>query len=114
MRLTNFLFLEAKKYKRHRLPHGHLYHGKHKIIVPPTALEVAQLGRELEIEERNMFYLRHSYLTKEESKAHRAALEYCKKSIKDLITYKKNKFSQPERLSEHLEHLRHGERWDCI
>lgn len=45
------------------MPPGNIWIGKHRLSKPVTVADIAQLRREFEIEEQNMFYLRHSYLT---------------------------------------------------
>lgn len=57
MRLFSALF------RRRYMPNGHIYRGKDKIIKPITKEDLSQLRLDLEIQEKNMFYLRHSYLT---------------------------------------------------
>lgn len=48
---------------RYRMPGGNIFRGKYKIVFPATAKDVSNLKYDFEIEEKNMFYLRHPYLT---------------------------------------------------
>jgi len=41
-----------------------IYYRKHRLVKPVTGLDVHQKLRDLQREEQNMFYLRHSYLTR--------------------------------------------------
>lgn len=44
-------------------PNGNIYIGKRRIVKPVTFGDIQKLRNQLEIEEQNMFYLRHPYLT---------------------------------------------------
>lgn len=44
-------------------PNGNIYIGKRRIVKPVTFTDMQKLKNQLEIEEQNMFYLRHPYLT---------------------------------------------------
>lgn len=48
---------------RRRMPHGHIYRGKDRLVKPVTLRDVTEMKNKFAIEEENMFYLRHSYLT---------------------------------------------------
>jgi len=39
-------------------------YSKHRLVKPVTGLDIHKKLRDLQREEQNMFYLRHSYLTK--------------------------------------------------
>lgn len=45
------------------MPHGHIYRGKDRIVKEVEWEHMQKLRNWFEIEEKNMFYLRHSYLT---------------------------------------------------
>jgi hypothetical protein len=45
------------------MPNGHIWRGKDRLSKPVTISDVQQLRNDFEIQEKNMFYLRHSYLT---------------------------------------------------
>lgn len=57
MRLFNSLC------KRFKFPNGNIWIGKHRIVKQVTLEHLAKLRTQFEIEEKNMFYLRHAYLT---------------------------------------------------
>lgn len=57
MRLFQALF----RYRNN--PNGNIYTGKHRLVKPVTISDLQKLKTQLEMEEQNMFYLRHPYLT---------------------------------------------------
>lgn len=57
MKLTFILF------RRNRLPNGHLFRGKDRLVKKVEPKHLRQLKRDFETEEKNMFYLRFPYLT---------------------------------------------------
>lgn len=57
MKLSQVLF------RRNRLPNGHLFRGKDRLVQPVLPKDLRKLSRDFEIEERNMFLLRYPYLT---------------------------------------------------
>lgn len=48
---------------RKKMPNGHIYRGKYRIVPPTTGKHIAQKRIDYEIEEKNMLYLRHPFLT---------------------------------------------------
>lgn len=44
-------------------PNGNIYTGKHRIVKPVQYSHIQKMKDQLEIEEKNMFYLRHPFLT---------------------------------------------------
>lgn len=58
MRLSVILFHLKKKY-----PNGHIYRGKYRLVKPVFPDVIEKMKNEFRIEEQNMFYLRHPYLT---------------------------------------------------
>lgn len=44
-------------------PNGHMFRGKHRKVKPVVIEDLQKLRNQFEIEERNMFFLRHPYLT---------------------------------------------------
>lgn len=44
-------------------PNGNIYTGKHRIVKPVTFNDIQKLKTQVEMEEHNMFYLRHPFLT---------------------------------------------------
>lgn len=57
MRLTCILF------RKNLLPNGHLFKGKDRLVRKVLPVDLRRLQDRFEIEEKNMFYLRHPYLT---------------------------------------------------
>lgn len=57
-----------------RSVNGNIFRGKTRLVKPVSRKSVATLHREYELQERNMLYLRHPYLTREESSGHAKAL----------------------------------------
>lgn len=48
---------------RKKMPNGHIFRGKDRLVRPVTREDVGSFKTQIEIEEKNMFLLRHSYLT---------------------------------------------------
>lgn len=48
---------------RKKMPPGHIYRGKVRLVKPVLLSDLNKMRNELEIEENNMFLLRHAYLT---------------------------------------------------
>lgn len=57
MRLFHALF------RRKYMPNGHIYRGKNRIYKEVTTEHIQDLKNQFRIEEQNMFFLRHPYLT---------------------------------------------------
>lgn len=57
MKLTQILF------RRNRLPNGHIFRGKDRLVKQVEPKHLRSLEQSFAIEEQNMFYLRHPYLT---------------------------------------------------
>lgn len=49
--------------RRNLLPNGHIFRGKDRLVKKVEPKHLRGLQRDLEIEEQNMLYLRHPYLT---------------------------------------------------
>lgn len=49
--------------RRKHMPNGHIYRGKNRLYKEVTLEDMQKLRNEFRIEEQNMFYLRHPYLT---------------------------------------------------
>lgn len=73
-KLSNFVLLNFVKYlskmkltqilfRRNRLPNGHLFRGKDRLVKQVEPKHLRTLRQEFEVEEKNMFYLRFPYLT---------------------------------------------------
>lgn len=57
MKLTQILF------RRNRLPNGNIFSGKDRLVKPVEPKHLRSLKQSFAVEEQNMFYLRHPYLT---------------------------------------------------
>ncbi|XP_050520143.1 ribosomal protein 63, mitochondrial [Daktulosphaira vitifoliae] len=95
-----------------KLPKGHIFKGKHRLVKPVTGLDIAAKLRDFEREEQNMFYLRHPYLTKEESYCHSKEQGRFEKWIRKWKLIQADKFSQHKPMSDHLMHLRSSDGWE--
>ncbi|KAK4878159.1 hypothetical protein RN001_010665 [Aquatica leii] len=97
--------------RRRHMPNGHIHRGKDRIIKPVTKDDYWKLKTNIEIEEKNMFYLRNSYLTKEQSHGHSKALNIPQDRLMSLIK-RKRKFYDDVTLESRLGHLRYSEAWE--
>ncbi|KAK9695511.1 Mitochondrial ribosome protein 63 [Popillia japonica] len=93
------------------MPNGHIYRGKNRLYKEVTLEDMQKLRNEFRIEEQNMFYLRHPYLTQEQSQGHAKALQKSEKRMENFIKTKKP-FKEHVTLESRLGHLRYSERWD--
>lgn len=50
-------------FRRNRLPNGHLFRGKDRLVKKVEPKHLRKLQQEFAIEEQNMLYLRYPYLT---------------------------------------------------
>ncbi|KAJ3651187.1 hypothetical protein Zmor_017240 [Zophobas morio] len=98
--------------RRSRMPNGDIWRGKNRLGIPVTIRDVQKLRNDLEIEEKNMFLLRHSYLTPEQSSGHGRALGKNEANYIKTIVAKKKDFKENITIEEVLGHLRHKEAWD--
>lgn len=57
MKLSSILF------RRNLLPNGHIFRGKDRLVKRVEPKHLRQLEQDFTVEEQNMFYLRHPYLT---------------------------------------------------
>ncbi|XP_059471328.1 large ribosomal subunit protein mL63 [Neocloeon triangulifer] len=105
MRLTS-VFLSFK-----RMPRGHIWRGKQRFVREVTPLDKDIMLQKLKVEEENLFYLRHPYLTVQQEdlfiKAHPPRDPELVKLEKRRATVKPN-----VTIEERLNHLRHTEGWD--
>ncbi|CAB3220617.1 unnamed protein product [Arctia plantaginis] len=107
MKLTLILF------RRNRLPNGHLFRGKDRLVKKVEPKHLRQLKRDFEVEEKNMFYLRFPYLTEAESSGHAKALGKTSRIRKEqLLDQNRRIFKEDVTLFERLKHLRVAESWD--
>ncbi|KAK9880638.1 hypothetical protein WA026_011878 [Henosepilachna vigintioctopunctata] len=97
--------------RRTYMPNGHIHRGKQKLIKEPTIKDIQKLKNQFAIEEENMFYLRHPYLTAEQSYGHAHALGRQEERMKRLLAVKKD-FKENVTIESRLGHLRHKESWD--
>ncbi|XP_067015365.1 large ribosomal subunit protein mL63 [Anabrus simplex] len=104
MRLTALLL-------RKKMPNGHIWRGKDRLVWPVDALAAANLRHDYEREEENMFYLRHPYLTLEQSQGHAKELKKKEQWMAN-AKLKSVKFRDHVTLKERLGHLRVSEAWE--
>lgn len=109
MHLTNILFRAGalRKY-----PKGSIWHGKYRIVKPVTPIQKAKKIEEIKVEERNMFLLRHPYLSVQEECGYLKEQNKHEKWINEKRTAQLKKFEQRTMLTDHLCDLRSGEKWD--
>ena len=75
--------------------------------------EILDLKKDFEREERNMLYLRHPYLTLEQSHGHMKEIKEQRPHIMEKYNeYKVKKFSRQYTFAEALSHLRVKDAWD--
>ncbi|KAJ8711382.1 hypothetical protein PYW07_008624 [Mythimna separata] len=106
MKLTLVLF------RRNRLPNGHLFRGKDRLVKRVEPKHLRQVQEDFAIEEQNMLYLRHPYLTQAESFGHTKALGKQEIRLSKLVDKDRRIFKQDVTLYERLQHLRVKETWD--
>ncbi|CAG9104509.1 hypothetical protein JYU34_012021 [Plutella xylostella] len=106
MRLSLVLF------RRNRLPNGHIHRGKDRLIKRVEPVHLRKLQEDFAIEEKNMLYLRHPYLTEEQSFGHAKALGKQEKRKEGFQEETRRIFKNDVTLFERLLHLRVGEGWD--
>jgi len=104
MRLTNVLWT--------KMPRGHIFKGKHRLVKPVTGLDVHEKLRDLQREEQNMFYLRHPYLTTKESFGHSKEQGRFEKWMTKWKKLHAQKFGQHKSIENHLVHLRSTDGWE--
>ncbi|XP_056636838.1 uncharacterized protein LOC130892951 [Diorhabda carinulata] len=98
-------------FRRKHMPNGNIHTGKHRIWKQPTIEDVIKLKNAFEIEEQNMFYLRHAYLTPEQSSGHARALGKNEENLIKTKT-KQKPFYDKVTVESRLAHLRVNEGWD--
>ncbi|XP_044738699.1 ribosomal protein 63, mitochondrial [Chrysoperla carnea] len=99
---------------RKKMPNGHIYRGKYRIVPPTTGKHIAQKRIDYEIEEKNMLYLRHPFLTPEQSFGHAKALGKSEQRMERLKAARlEDYFKKPHvRLEDRLAHLRVTDSWE--
>ncbi|XP_028172969.1 uncharacterized protein LOC114361939 [Ostrinia furnacalis] len=106
MKLCQVLF------RRNRLPNGHLFRGKDRLVKPVQSKDLRKLRSDFAVEEQNMFYLRFPYLTEAESSGHSKALGKPEKRMQAFVEESRRIFKQDVTLYERLGHLRVTEGWE--
>ncbi|KOB66851.1 Uncharacterized protein OBRU01_20671 [Operophtera brumata] len=99
-------------FRRNRLPNGHLFRGKDRLVKKVEPVHLRRLQEEFAVEEKNMLYLRYPYLTEEESFGHSKALGKQEMKIQERMDNNRKIFKQDVTLYERLGHLRITEGWD--
>ncbi|XP_061401099.1 uncharacterized protein LOC133336838 [Musca vetustissima] len=92
---------------------GHIFRGKRRLVKPVSKRAMETLRREYERQEQIMLYLRHPYLSVEESAGHVKDLKKSEAKIamwNDAQTAKK--FKPHVTIEERLSHLKIKEAWD--
>ncbi|XP_018334369.1 ribosomal protein 63, mitochondrial-like [Agrilus planipennis] len=96
---------------RKKMPNGNIFTGKHRLVKQVTKDDLRKLREQFEIEEKNMFYLRNSYLTPEQSAGHTKALGRREEFLAKMRNRKRD-FYDNVTIESRLGHLRHSEAWD--
>ncbi|XP_068623790.1 uncharacterized protein [Battus philenor] len=99
-------------FRRNRLPNGHIFRGKDRLVRQVKPFHLRRLQQDFAIEEQNMFYLRFPYLTEAESSGHAKALGKAEKRMTDIIEKQRKMFKEDVTLLERFKHLRVKESWD--
>ncbi|XP_069679446.1 large ribosomal subunit protein mL63 [Periplaneta americana] len=92
-------------------PPGHIWRGKRKLLKEVTPLARNNLRNDYVREEENMFYLRHPYLTIEQSCGHAAALN---KKEEWLDNFRRIRLKQKPHftMEEQYSHLKVKDAWE--
>ncbi|KAJ8713045.1 hypothetical protein PYW08_008349 [Mythimna loreyi] len=99
-------------FRRNRLPNGHLFRGKDRLVQKVEPKHLRQMREDFAVEEQNMLYLRHPYLTQAESFGHAKALGKQELKLEKMVNRQRRIFKQDVTLYERLQHLRVKESWD--
>ncbi|XP_071518536.1 large ribosomal subunit protein mL63 [Panulirus ornatus] len=94
-----------------RMPNGNIYGGKHRKIPKVTELETGNCTKRLQVEEQNMFYLRHPYLTLDQSWGHAKALGKHVDFVRRMYV-QKQKIIPNVTMEERYKTLRNTDVWD--
>ncbi|ODM95687.1 Ribosomal protein 63, mitochondrial [Orchesella cincta] len=106
MRLT--LALLKKK-----MPNGYIWAGKHRLAHHVYPHNIQRMVTRLQIEEKNMLYLRHPYLTPEQDRGHAIALDKHEDWIRRMNLYRAAVRVRPSvRLEEKFDKLRTTDSWE--
>ncbi|KDR21036.1 ribosomal protein 63, mitochondrial [Zootermopsis nevadensis] len=92
-------------------PHGHLWRGKHKLLKEVTPKDRSNLLLDYAREEQNMFYLRHPYLTSEQSHGHALALN---KKVQWIENFRKIRTTYKDHFTMEMQysHLKVKDAWE--
>uniref|UniRef100_A0A6M2DJU1 Putative mitochondrial ribosome protein 63 n=1 Tax=Xenopsylla cheopis TaxID=163159 RepID=A0A6M2DJU1_XENCH len=105
MRISQILF-------KTKLPNGNIFRGKYRLVKQVTQRGLEKLRKDYELEEKNMLYLRHPYLTLEQSTGHAKALRKTAAKVQLWNNTKYLKFKDHVRIEDRLNHLKVSEAWD--
>ncbi|XP_049767605.1 ribosomal protein 63, mitochondrial [Schistocerca cancellata] len=97
---------------RKKLPRGHIWRGKYRLVWIPDDKAKKDLVGDYRREEQNMFYLRHPYLTLEQSSGHAKELKKHEQWLAEKIKEKPRRFPENVTLEKRLCHLRFQESWE--
>ncbi|ENN80647.1 uncharacterized protein LOC109533418 [Dendroctonus ponderosae] len=103
--------LFAALWRRKHMPPGHIWRGKHRLYKEVTSMHLSQLKDNLATEEKNMFYLRHAFITPEQSAGHARALGKNQMNYVKTMT-KRKEYYENVSIESRLGHLRVNEGWD--
>lgn len=95
-----------------KLPNGHIFRGKDRLVKRVTKKAIETLKKDYEREEANMLYLRHPYLTMEQSSGHAKALNKHEAWRNKFIVAANQQFSKHRTLEDELSHLKVSENWE--
>ncbi|CAG9769942.1 unnamed protein product [Ceutorhynchus assimilis] len=98
-------------FRRKHMPPGHIWRGKRRLYKEVTPEHIQGLKNRLEMEERNMFYLRHAFITPEQSFGHAKALGKNEENYFKTMT-KRKEYYENVSIESRLAHLRVKEGWD--
>ncbi|XP_011497544.1 PREDICTED: ribosomal protein 63, mitochondrial [Ceratosolen solmsi marchali] len=105
MRLSALLYFGKK-------PHGIKYRGKYRVVREIKTSELRQLKAEYERTEKNMLYLRHPYLTIEQSFNHMSREDRNKSFWEKVRKPRDERFSNHVTLAERLINLKVKDAWE--
>ncbi|KAK4326419.1 hypothetical protein Pmani_003072 [Petrolisthes manimaculis] len=94
------------------MPNGNIYTGKHRLYPKVKDCVIENVNKKLALEEQNMFYLRHPYLTLEQSWGHATAMGKGKEFIQRK-TLEKEKWMEDVTIESRYATLNNKDVWDC-
>ncbi|RZF39962.1 hypothetical protein LSTR_LSTR002365 [Laodelphax striatellus] len=123
MRLSLSFFYHEFSKRKNRLPlgfkgpKGNIYSGKYRIVKKVTNEAVKDLEENIKIEEKNMYFLRHPFLTFEQSKGHAQHYDKRRKWLKSFQARTDETFSNKKgrEITQYLDKfMSRSEDWDRI